>query len=412
VNTYKKNKLYIENAALEKIVQKFGSPLYIYSQTQIERNYSAYKNALSKYNSLVCFSVKTNSNLSVIKTLKNLGSGADCVSGGEIFRALKVGFDPKKIVYAGVGKTAEEITYALKNNILMFNVESLEELSAINSIAGKLKKKAPVALRVNPNVDVDTHKYITTGKKGTKFGIEIPSALEAFKLAASMKNIIPAGVHCHIGSQILSPKPFGMAAKKIRALVDSAQKAGIKLTHINFGGGWGIKYKSEDAASSVDALIQAIMAEFKGHYLKTFIFEPGRSIVGEAGYLATKVIYRKMSFGKSFLIIDAAMNDLLRPSLYQAYHEMLPNTKTSAKKIKTDVVGPVCESGDFLARDRMLPVLKQGEILLVKGAGAYGSVMSSEYNSRPKIAEVMVSGSTTKLIRRRNTYKDLILNEI
>jgi diaminopimelate decarboxylase len=412
MDRYVKNKLYIENAPLSKIVEKYSTPLFIYSQTQIENNFNAYKNALTKYNHLICFAAKTNSNYSVLKVLAKLGAGVDAVSGGEIFRALKAGIKAQKIVYAGVGKTAAEIEYALKSNILMFNVESLEELEAINKIAGKLKKKAKIAFRVNPNVDVDTHKYITTGKKGTKFGIEIETARKAYAAAAKMKNILPVGVHCHIGSQILDVKPFTLAAKKLRLLVDSLEKDGIKLNYVNFGGGWGISYKNGVTKAPTGNLINAVLAEFKGHYLKTFIFEPGRSIIGDAGYLAAKITYRKTSAGKSFLITDAGMNDLIRPTLYEAYHEIIPLNKTSAKTVKTDVVGPICESGDFLAQNRQLPVYKQGEILLVKGAGAYGFAMSSQYNSRPLAAEVMVKGKDVKLIRRRSTYKDLLLNEV
>ncbi|MDR2426750.1 MAG: diaminopimelate decarboxylase [Endomicrobium sp.] len=405
-----KNELYIEQTPLSSIAKKYGTAAYVYSKNQIIDNFRYYRKALNNRESLICFACKTNSNGRILKILADQGAGADTTSGGEIFRCINAGFNPSKIVYAGVGKTAEEIEYALKSKILMFNVESYEELEAIDKIAKKLKMKAKIAFRVNPNVDPDTHSYIVTGKKGTKFGIPYEEAFEAYLIASKMDNIQAVGVHTHIGSQILDIAPFILAAKKIKNLTDKLKKAGIVLEYINCGGGIGIKYSSQDKALNPKLLTDELFKIFDKN--TKFIFEPGRFIIGNAGHLLAKIIYRKISGDKSFLITDAGMNDLIRPTLYEAYHEIIPLKKTSAKKIKTNVVGPICESGDFMGKDRMLPILRQGELILVKCAGAYGASMSSEYNSRPLLAEIMVDGKKAVLIRKRATYKDLILNEI
>jgi diaminopimelate decarboxylase len=405
-----KNELCIEQTPLSSVAKKYGTAVYVYSKNAIIANLQAYQKALKPRGGVICFACKTNSTGQILKLLAKQGAGADTVSGGEIYRCLKAGFNPSKIVYAGVGKTAEEIEYALKSKILMFNVESYEELEAVNKIAGKLKVKAKIAFRVNPNVDPDTHSYIVTGKKGTKFGIPYEEAFEAYLIASKMKNILPAGVHTHIGSQILDIAPFILAAKKIKKLTDNLEKAGIRLEYINCGGGLGIKYRDEDKVPPVKELMSAVFGIFDKD--KKFIFEPGRSIIADAGHLLAKVVYRKISGDKSFLITDAGMNDLIRPTLYEAYHGIVPVKKTKGKKVNTDVVGPICESGDFMGKGRMLPVLGQGELLLIKCAGAYGSVMSSAYNSRPMLAEILVDGKKTSVIRKRGTYKDLALNEI
>lgn len=407
---YNKNELHIEQVSLSSIAKKYGTASYVYSKKQIINNFQSYQTALKPRAGLICFACKTNSTGQILKLLAKQGAGADTVSGGEIYRAVNAGFAPSKIVFAGVGKTAEEIEYALKCKILMFNVESYEELEAINKIAGKLKTKARIAFRINPNVDPDTHSYIVTGKKGTKFGIPYEEAFEAYLIASKMKNIQIAGIHTHIGSQILETAPYILTAKKIKRLVDDLEKAAIRLEYINCGGGLGIEYSKADKAPSKKELLGEIFKSFNKD--KKFIFEPGRSIIGNAGHVLAKVIYRKISGDKNFLITDAGMNDLIRPTLYEAYHDIVPVKKTTAKKVKTDVVGPICESGDFMGKDRMLPVLEQGELLLVKDAGAYGSVMSSEYNSRPLLPEILVDGKKTFLIKKRGTYKDLLLNEI
>jgi diaminopimelate decarboxylase len=403
--SFKGNDLYIEEVKFSDIAAKYGTPVYIYSKDQIINNFKAYKDALSSQDGLICFASKTNANDSILRVLSKLGAGADTTSGGEIFRCVKAGFYPSKIVYAGVGKTNEEIEYALKSKIFMFNVESFEELEAINKIAKKLKTKAKIAFRINPNVDPDTHSYITTGKEGTKFGIPYEDALRAYEIAKKYKNILPIGIHSHIGSQILKVEPFKIAAKKIKKIVDEAAAIGIDIQYINCGGGLGINYQSSQKAPAPKELMQAIFPIFGKD--KKFIFEPGRSIIANAGHLLAKVIYRKKSGGKSFLITNAGMNDLIRPCLYEAYHEIIPIKKTNAKKVKTDIVGPICESGDFMGKDRMFPILAQGEMLLITCAGAYGAAMSSEYNSRPLIAQVLVDKNKTVLIRKRGQYKDL-----
>jgi diaminopimelate decarboxylase len=407
---FKKNDLYVENVKFPDIAKEYGTSTYVYSKQQIINNFKGYEDGLGAKEGLICFACKTNSNGAILKILAELGAGVDTTSGGEIYRCLKVGFNPSKIVYAGVGKTSEEIEYALKNKLFMFNIESFEELDAIDKIAGRLKTKANIAFRINPYVDPDTHSYIATGKKGTKFGIPYEDAVKAYLTAKKKKNINIIGIHSHIGSQILDIKPFVVAAKKIKKIVEEVEKNGMRISYVDCGGGLGIKYKTVDKVPSPKQLMSKIFPVFDKD--KKFIFEPGRSIIADAGHLLTKVLYRKISGGKSFLIIDAGMNDLIRPTLYNAYHEIIPVKKTNAKKVKTDIVGPICESGDFMGKDRMLPVVEQGGYLLVTCAGAYGTAMSSEYNSRPLLAEVLVNGKQTKLIRKRTSYKDLILNEI
>jgi diaminopimelate decarboxylase len=406
---FKNNDLFVEGVKLSDIAKKYGTSTYVYSKNQIVNNFVNYKKALSSKEGIICFACKANSNGAILKLLAKLEAGVDTTSGGEIYRCLKAGFDPSKIVYAGVGKTSEEIEYALKSRILMFNVESFEELEAINKIAGKVKIKAKIAFRINPDVDPDTHSYIVTGKKGTKFGIPYEEALKVYSVAKKKKNIIISGIHFHIGSQILDIGPFKTAARKIKEVVDSLEKNGIRLEYINCGGGLGVEYSKNQKAPTPRHLASELFPIFdKG---KKFIFEPGRSLVANTGYLLAKVIYRKSSGGKNFLITDAGMNDLIRPTLYEAYHEIVPVKKTNAKKVKTDVVGPICESGDFMGKDRMLPVLEQGSYILITCAGAYGAAMSSEYNSRPLLAEVLVDGAKSVLIRERARREDLLLNE-
>ncbi|MDR2666141.1 MAG: diaminopimelate decarboxylase [Endomicrobium sp.] len=405
---FKKKDLCIEQVKLSDIAKEYGTSTYVYSKNQFINNFESYKKALG-VRGIICFACKANSNRTILKLLADIGAGADTTSGGEIYRCLNANFNPSKIVYAGVGKTFEEIEYALKNKIFMFNVESLEELDAINKIAGRVKTKAKIAFRINPYVDPDTHSYIATGKKGTKFGIPYEDAVKAYLIAKKKKNVIVLGIHSHIGSQILDIKPFKVAAQKIKKIIDDLEKNGIGLEYINCGGGLGIKYSKDQKAPSPDQLMSELFSVFDKD--KKFIFEPGRSIIANAGYLLVKVIYRKFSGGKNFLITDAGMNDLMRPTLYEAYHEVMPIKKINTKKVKTDVVGPICESGDFIGKDRMLPVLAQGEYVLVTCVGAYGAAMSSEYNSRPLLAEVLVDGNKTTLIRKRAKWEDLLSNE-
>ncbi|HBU69533.1 MAG TPA: diaminopimelate decarboxylase [Elusimicrobia bacterium] len=405
----KNNRLYLENVSLEKLAGEYGTPLFVYSKNTILGNFNSFLKPFAPGKELICYALKANSNYSILKTLSGAGAGVDITSGGELYRAMRAGFKPSKTVYAGIGKTYEEIEYALKNNILMFNVESLEEIEAVNKAAGRLGRKAPVAFRVNPHIDPHTHHYITTGTAGVKFGIPFAEALDAYKTASKLKNIEIVGIHSHIGSQITSTKPFKMAAQRISGIVKKLAGAGIHLKYVDLGGGLGITYSNEKPPTPYE-LKKSVVPIFKGLDV-SFIFEPGRSIIGNAGVLLAGVIYRKKAGGKNFLVVDTGMNDLLRPTLYEAFHDIVPAAGASRPRVKLDVVGPICETGDFLGKNRMIPWLNQGECLAVKCAGAYGYAMSSQYNSRARAAEVMVDGNKYSLIRRRETYKDLVALE-
>jgi len=408
--SYRGKNLYAEGVAVEKIAKNVGTPVYVYSRKTLKRHYSAFTKAFSKVPHLICFSVKANSNISVLKTFAEENSGFDIVSGGELFRALKAGADPKRVVFSGVGKRADEIEYAIKSGILMFNVESPQELRAIDSIAGRLRKKANFSIRVNPDVDPLTHPYISTGLKKNKFGIETTLAIKEYVYAkTNLKNVNPIGVDCHIGSQITKIEPFIDALKKTVSLVSALRGEGLEIKYLDMGGGLGITYDSETPPHP-SRYGEAVIEGTKGLGL-TLIFEPGRSIVGNAGILVTKVVYTKEGTEKNFVIVDAAMNDLARPSLYGSYHAIKAVKKTGADEMTADVVGPICESGDFLAKDRIVPAVKSGDLLAVMSAGAYGFSMSSNYNSRPRVAEVMADGREFSVIRERETLKDLIGGE-
>jgi len=428
---YKNNKFYAEGVAIEKIVKEVGTPCYIYSHRTLTRHYHAFDEAFKDMPHLVCYSVKANSNIAILKTFVKEGSGVDIVSGGELYRALKAGANPNKIVYSGVGKRADEIEYALKVGILMFNVESPEELRALNESARRLKKKASFAIRVNPDVEPKTHPYISTGLKKNKFGIEANKAVREYVYAKNnLKNLIPLGVDCHIGSQITQLSPFVDALKKTKNIITLLRSEGIDVQYLDIGGGLGITYKDEDAPHP-SKYGKAVMDETKGLGV-TLIFEPGRVMVGNAGILVTKVLYTKQGTEKKFIIVDAAMNDLARPSLYGSYHAIKAVRKTASPipllvkspsspplekgdegefEIVADVVGPICESGDFFAKDRPLPSFQSGDLMALMSAGAYGFSMSSNYNSRPRAAEVMVKGNKFSVIRERESYKDLIKGE-
>lgn len=406
---YRSGELYAEDIPVRKIVETYGTPLYIYSYNTMLRHFKAYDDAFNGLPHIICFALKANSNTAILRLLGKNGGGVDVVSGGEIFRALKAGISPCKIVYAGVGKTEEEIRYALKTKILMFNVESEQELIEIDRIAGKMKVKAPIALRVNPDIDPETHPYISTGLKKHKFGIPIEDAFECYKFAERLKNINITGIHKHIGSQITKVSPFVDALDKTLLLVDDLNRHGLNISYLDIGGGLGITYRDEEPPVPED-LAKNLIPMLKGRNL-TLIMEPGRSIVGNAGTLITKVLYLKKTAEKNFIIVDAGMNDLLRPSIYDAYHHIQPIDKKRRKPIRADVVGPICESGDFLAKDRDMPDVRQGECLAVMSAGAYGFSMSSNYNSRPRAAEVLVKGEKIALIRERETYNDLVRGE-
>ncbi len=406
---YRANELYAEDVPVKKLAEKYGTPLYVYSYNTLLRHFKAYDDAFNGYPHIICFAVKSNPNTSVISLFAKQGGGADIVSGGELYVALKAGISPKKIVYAGVGKTADEIRFALKSKILMFNVESENELKEIDRVAGMMKTKATIALRINPDIDPGTHPYITTGMKKHKFGIPIEAALEYYRIASKLKNINVVGVHKHIGSQITKIAPFVDALKRILILIDRLNEQGTEIKYLDIGGGLGISYKDEEPPVPKD-LAKNLIPLLEGRKL-TLIMEPGRSIVGNAGILVTKTLYLKEGEDKEFVIVDAGMNDLIRPSLYDAYHRIEPVVKNKRETVLSDVVGPICESGDFLARGRELNRVKQGEYLAAMSAGAYGFSMSSNYNSRPRAAEVMVKGKEHFLIRKRETYEDLVRNE-
>lgn len=405
---FKRDELYCEETPIRRIVEKTGTPVYIYSRRTLERHFREFDEPFSRIPHITCYSVKANSNLSIISIFASLGSGADIVSGGELYRALKAGVSPEKIVFSGVGKTSEEIKEALRARILMFNVESENELEVINEIAGKLKVKANVAVRVNPNVDPHTHSYITTGKSINKFGIELDRALDLYTNSSRYKNLNFAGIDAHIGSQITLLNPFIEMLKKLLEGINKIKSANIDIKYIDIGGGLGITYDEEEPPHPreyADRVIETLNG-WKG----TLITEPGRVLVGNAGILVTRVLYRKENGGKNFVIVDAGMNDLIRPTLYGAFQEILPVEKRDGM-VKADVVGPVCESGDFFAKDRFVPDVKRGDLLAVMSAGAYGFSMASNYNSRRRPPEVLVDGNKFFIIRKREEYKDLIRGE-
>jgi diaminopimelate decarboxylase len=407
---YKNGELYCEGVPVKAVAQRIGTPFYLYSATTLENHYRAFDQAFAGVPHLICFAAKSNPNGAVLRLLGRAGAGADIVSGGELFRTLRAGIDPKKIVYAGVGKRRDELEYALKMDILMFNVESGDELTALDKSAREMHAKARIALRVNPDIDPGTHPYISTGLKENKFGISIDRALEYYQTAKALPNVEVVGVHQHIGSQITEVRPFVDALEKLVGFVKELKDAGINIRYINIGGGLGITYKDETPPHPRE-LAQAIRPILKDCGC-TLVLEPGRAIVGNAGILVTRVVYQKEGGNKKFVIVDAGMNDLLRPSLYEAYHEIKPVIEpSSAASDVVDVVGPICESGDFLAKDRELPKVKQGECLAVMGAGAYGFSMSSTYNSRPRVAEVMVKGNDYFVVREREVYNDLVRGE-
>lgn len=407
---YRNSELYAEGVSVKELAEIYKTPLYVYSYNTLLRHFKAYDNAYKSYPHIICFAVKANSNTAILRLFAKYGGGADIVSGGELYTALKAGIPSTKIVYAGVGKTEDEIRFALKSKILMFNVESEDELREIDRVAGILKTKAPVALRINPDIDPETHPYISTGLKKHKFGIPIEKALEYYKLASELKNVNVIGIHKHIGSQITKVSPFVDALKRILILVDDLKSQGVKIGYLDIGGGLGIPYKDEEPPVPED-VAKKLIPLLNGREL-TLIIEPGRSIVGNAGILVTKTLYLKKGDNKQFVIVDAGMNDLIRPTLYNAYHKILPVVKKKRKKLFCDIVGPICESGDFLAKDREIEEVKQGEYLAVMSAGAYGFSMSSNYNSRPKPAEVLVRDNEHFLIRKRETFKDLLRNDL
>lgn len=407
---YKADKLYCENVLVEEIVSKVGTPCYIYSKKTLLDHYNKLKSAFREVKPLICFSVKANSNLAVCGVLVDAGSGLDIVSGGELYRAKKVGVDPKKIVYASVGKTAREITDAIKYGILFFNVESIPELEMINLISGRLGKKTQVCVRINPDIDPKTHKFISTGKKENKFGLDFETVRGIFQKRSKYQHVSINGIHVHIGSQITSQTPFVESLTKVTTFIRELEDVGITLKYLNIGGGLGIIYKDETPQSAVE-FATGIIPILKKTGLK-IIMEPGRFIAGNSGILVTRVTYIKKTKIKNFVIVDSGMNDLIRPCLYHAYHEIASVTKDEKKPIvHCDVVGPICESSDFLAKDVGLRSPQAGDLLVCMSAGAYGFSMSSNYNSRPRACEVMVDKNKFHIIRKRENYADLIKSE-
>ena len=421
--SYVDGSLHCEDVDLEKIAAEFGTPAYVYSAGTIRGNYQRLDAALAPLDHLICYAVKANSNLAVLSLLARLGSGFDIVSGGELFRVLKAGGQAGRCTFAGVGKTREEIAYALREGVFSFNVESESELERINSVAGELRLRAPIAIRVNPDVDPKTHKFISTGKSQNKFGIGIDRAAAVYEKAASLPHLKIRGVQTHIGSQILDPGPFAEASQKLAALVAELH-AKFGLEFFDFGGGIGIVYdqalrsgtgtwwEREENASRITpaAYAKAILPALRPLGLK-ILFEPGRFLVGNAGALLATVQYVKQTPAKTFTIVDAGMNDLIRPALYEGWHEIVPLRETPAAPVPMDLVGPVCESGDFFAQDRPLPPLAQGDRIAVLSSGAYGFVMSSNYNSRPLLPEILIDGEKIHLARKRQSLEDLIAGE-
>ena len=406
---YKRNKLWAEAVSVQEIADQVGTPCYIYSQATLKHHFKIFDQAFSKISHLTCYALKANSNLTLLRLFGRLGGGADIVSGGDLYRALKAGIPPERIVYSGVGKTAEEIRYALKEKILLLNIESPEELKLVDEIAGRMKKKAPIGIRVNPDIDPKTHPYISTGLKKNKFGINIQQSLEEYRLAKTLSHIAIVGVDCHIGSQLLATQPFLEAIQKLKKLIAQLRYLKIEIQYIDLGGGLGITYDREEPPHPKE-YARAIIKEL-GRMPYILILEPGRVIVGNAGILVTKVLYVKKGEEKNFIIVDAGMNDLLRPALYDSFHHIQPVVRHNRAKIQADVVGPICETGDFLAKDRMLPLQEPGELLAIMSAGAYGFSMASNYNSRPRPAEIMVQGKAFHVIRKRETFAQMIALE-
>ena len=404
-----KGRLFIENKAAIDVAEEFGTPCYVYSKNSIQTNFNRFKDAFGKRKNLVCYAVKANSNIAVIKILADLGSGFDIVSGGELSRVLAAGGDPSKVVFSGVGKTHDEINYALDHKIKCFNVESESELHRISDIARGLNVEANISLRVNPDVDAKTHPYISTGLKENKFGVDVDDAMRLYRMASGLPNVSPTGIDCHIGSQLTDIAPMRDAALKMVELTDALIAENIEIDHIDFGGGLGIQYQKETPMHQ--ELFVKMLLEIMGEREQEILVEPGRSIVGNSGVLLTKVEYLKHGSNKNFVVVDAAMNDLARPSLYNAYHHIDNVIQKEEKPSKRyDIVGPICETGDFLGKDRNLSV-NEGDVLAIHAVGAYGMTMSSNYNSRGRASEILIDDSNAHVIRRRESVEDLFSNE-
>ncbi|RJR42688.1 MAG: diaminopimelate decarboxylase [Deltaproteobacteria bacterium] len=406
---YQNNELYCEGVPVKKIAAKVGTPFYLYSSATLNHHYRVFDGAFEGFPHIVCFAVKANANLAILRLLANQGAGADIVSGGELHRALAAGVDPGKIVYSGVGKRPDEIRTALKAGILLFNVESSMELGEINRIAGRMGRKARVGLRINPDIDPKTHPYISTGLKKNKFGIDIERAYQDYLRAMELQHLEVIGVACHIGSQITEVDPFLDALERVKELIGRLEQAGIPIRYLDLGGGLGICYDQEEPPHPHE-YGEKIVDRLRGLKV-TLILEPGRVLVGNAGILVTRVLYTKGSEAKHFIIVDAGMNDLARPSLYGSYHGIRSVVKRPGPRVKASLVGPICESGDFLAKDREMAAFAPGELVAVMSAGAYGFSMSSNYNARPRVAEILVQDQEFYVIRKRETYRQLTWGE-
>lgn len=406
---YKNNELYCEDVSIAELVKDVGTPAYIYSHATMTRHFEAFDQAFQDIPHITCYSVKSNSNIAVLKLFASMGAGVDIVSGGELFRALKAGVPSDKIVYSGVGKTREEMQAALEADILMFNVESDQEISVLAEEAQSAGKIARIALRVNPDVDAKTHPYISTGLKKNKFGVPIDQAFDVYLKASKTPGLEVVGVDFHIGSQLTETAPFVDAIKRLRLLIDRLTEAGVALKYLDLGGGLGITYSDEEPPAPNDYAI-AVKKAVQGLGL-IVILEPGRVIMGNAGIFVASVLFTKTGDEKTFTITDGGMNDLIRPSLYDSYHAVQGVTQSRSEPIKMDVVGPICESSDFLAKDRMLPAFKSGDLIAVMSAGAYGFTMSSNYNSRPRAVEILVKGAEYYTIRQRETIENLVQGE-
>ena len=407
---YRSNELHCEDIPLANLAEEVGTPCYVYSENAIVENYRAYSTPKKGVNHEIRYSVKANSSLGVLALLAREGSGFDIVSGGELFRVLRAGGDPAKIVFSGVGKTREEIEYALECGVGMFNCESEAEANMLAAAAKELGKHPKVGLRVNPDINIDTHPYIATGMQEHKFGVPVKEAEKIYSKLANNNHLTLVGISCHIGSQIFENNPFLKALEEITLLAKKLQKKGIEISHLDLGGGLAVAYRSEETQPLIKQYIKRLANQLYDTGLH-LVLEPGRSIVGPAGVLLTRVLYRKRNGEKEFVVVDAAMNDLIRPSLYNAHHEIIPLTRTERPKIVAEIVGPICETGDFLARGREVADIKPDELLAICTTGAYGFVLSSNYNARPRPAEVLVQGKNFKLIRGREKYDDLIRGE-
>ena len=404
---YKNGKLHCERFPLDRLAEKYGTPLYVYSATAIRERYRIFDRAFRGTPHTICYSVKANSNLGILRLLAKLGAGFDIVSGGELFRVLRAGGSAEKVIFAGVGKTADEIRYALDTNILFFNVESSAELELIHSIARDGGKKARISIRANPDVDPRTHPYISTGMQKHKFGVSLPEARALYRNTRGLSNVEVVGVQCHLGSQITEIGPFEEALASLRQFILELKSDDVALKYLDFGGGLGISYSTEEPPSP--AVYGETVARATKDLGLTIVLEPGRVIAGNAGILLARVLLKKNQGTKKFLIVDSGMNDLIRPALYGSHHQLWPVREQAGKQLETvDVVGPVCESADFIAKDREVALLEPGELLAIMSAGAYGFSLSSNYNSRPRVAEVLVTGKTYQVIRRRETYEDLV----